>query len=94
MPWLEILAETQRQAATRGLELAVFAAGLLIGLVAGVGGWSMWRRHRRAVASRKARRRIWRRDGWAESADRIATPSPDELERQFKDTPKGPGTTP
>jgi hypothetical protein len=63
------------------------AIGFMLGLLVAAAAWSSMRgARRRAEADERERRRLGRRkigqDEWAEAADRVETPTAEDLERQ------------
>jgi hypothetical protein len=67
------------------------AIGFMLGLLVAAAAWSSMRgARRRAEQDERERRRLARRkvgqDEWAEAADRVETPSADDLERDYGDT--------
>lgn len=74
------------------------AIGFLLGLLIAAAAWSILRRSRRQAElderqKRRLKRRIVGQGAWAESADRLGTPTADELEEQHGDGADEPGGT-
>ncbi len=71
------------------------AIGFMLGLLVSVAVWSALRRKRReAELDERQRRRLGRRvvgqDAWAEAADRLDTPTADDLNQQHGSGPTNP----